>query len=48
VLPLDHFESDAEVVEDGHGVIVEHWASGFGLPASGFVRFRLGLGFVRH
>ena len=23
VLPLDHFESDAEVMEDGHGKIVE-------------------------
>ena len=23
VLPLDHFQSDAEVVEDGHGTIVE-------------------------
>jgi hypothetical protein len=23
MLPLDHFESDAEVVEDGHGEIVE-------------------------
>ena len=23
VLPLDHFEGDAEVVEDGHGKIVK-------------------------
>ena len=36
VLPLDHFEGYAEVVENGHRKIVEHqnlvlWASGFGL-----------------
>jgi hypothetical protein len=36
VLPLDHFEGYAEVVENGHTKIVEHqklvlWASGFGL-----------------
>jgi len=26
MLPLDHFEGDAEVVEDGHGKIVEQAA----------------------
>jgi hypothetical protein len=26
MLPLDHFQGDAEVVEDGHGKIVEQWS----------------------
>jgi hypothetical protein len=37
MLPLDHFESDAEVVEDGHGEIVkEEGSSQFSVLGSQF------------
>ena len=39
MLPLDHFEGDAEVVEDGHGKIVEEGSCQLPVASSSVLQF---------